>query len=98
VRLFRDIRPFDAVDEDPPVVFRARMAMSRRDLTRVAAVIAVDSIAKIANTAMDEPQARRNIRINVPAEQHLLVGSERFISWKSAISAVARKAEATGNA
>ena len=71
--LFKYVGSLDLVDETSPVILRARMAVSRRDLPSVIAVVAEKLRSQIAHLAMQKSQPFGDIRIDMPSKQHFFV-------------------------
>src|SRR6516225_3415751 len=73
IRLVRNRRSLNLVDEAPPVILCPTMTMCGCDLPSVIAMIAVHFVAEIPDFSVDEPHPFRDVGIDVPTEQHLLV-------------------------
>src|SRR6516225_2062228 len=73
IRLVRNGRSLNLVDEAPRVILCPTMTMCGCDLPSVIAMIAVHLVAEISNFSVDEPHPFGDVGIDMPAEQHLLV-------------------------
>src|SRR5262249_29824180 len=73
IRLVRNRRSLNLVDEAPPVILCPNMTMRSCDLPSAIAMIAVHFVAEISDFSVDEPHPFGDVGIDVPAEQHLLV-------------------------
>ena len=74
-RLLRNIRAHYVVNKLFPIVLHPFVTVSGGDLSGVIAVVAVDLLAKVAYSLIFQLQPCGYVRVNVPAEQHVLIKS-----------------------